>query len=288
MEASLSELPACTRNLRGDSGRAATLAPCSAVASDLAGSFRVARTARQPRIRCRHRYAGSPQKRVIARLAPGVRNGLDWTSSREPLRPFYDRTFHVSWKLHAVERNRLLAAQSMSYACDAPAHYGIAAPSERSDAPELDAAGRGKTLCSPAPWHQRARKALAGAPVGEAWRSPSTRRPRAGIVWGSDEEQMRSERIVKLLKQAIVAPRLALSESRRCSPANAVFGVDTGLTHLAAALEDRPSASTPVPIRPPPACMDRIERQRRRRPGMRPRSRTLSQHGNGFHRESVA
>ena len=55
---------------------------------------------------------------LIARLAPGRRYGLDWSSAREPLRPFYHRTFRVSWNLHAVERNRQLAAQALGYALD--------------------------------------------------------------------------------------------------------------------------------------------------------------------------
>src|SRR5689334_4363661 len=65
---------------------------------------------------------------LITRLAPGVRYGLDWKSAREPLRPFYDRTFSVSWRIHAVERNRSLAAQALQYHCDSPARYGIAPP----------------------------------------------------------------------------------------------------------------------------------------------------------------
>src|SRR5688572_17571959 len=40
---------------------------------------------------------------VVARVAKGFRVGLDWRSSREPLRALYDRTVAVSWDLHAVE-----------------------------------------------------------------------------------------------------------------------------------------------------------------------------------------
>ena len=47
----------------------------------------------------------------------------------------------------------------------------------------------------------------------------------------------RSERIAKLIKDAEVAPRLSLREAAGLlSRAHVVFGVDTGLTHLAVAV----------------------------------------------------
>src|SRR5260370_5733921 len=57
------------------------------------------------------------------------------------------------------------------------------------------------------------------------------------LPWGSDEERKRSERIAQKLDRAEVPPlepldRLAVLLDR----AVAVVGVDTGLTHLAAAL----------------------------------------------------
>src|SRR5262245_41857910 len=46
---------------------------------------------------------------LIACVARGASHGLDWKSAREPLAPFYDRTYPVPRALHAVERNRVLA-----------------------------------------------------------------------------------------------------------------------------------------------------------------------------------
>jgi heptosyltransferase-1 len=173
----------------------------------------------------------------IARLAPGMRYGLDWRSAREPLRPFYDRTFRVSWKLHAVERNRQLAAQSLRYPCDAPARYGIAAPSQRYDVPEWIQPFAAK----PYAVLLHGTSARAKLWPEHQWIKLGDHLQHVGLVpvllWGSDDEHMRSERIVKLLKHAIVAPRLPLSEiAALLARADAVFGVDTGLTHLAAAL----------------------------------------------------
>jgi len=174
---------------------------------------------------------------LIARLAPGMRYGLDWTSAREPLRPFYDRTFHVSWNLHAVERNRLLAAQSMSYACDAPAQYGVAAPSQQGGAPEW----MQPIAVKPYAVLLHGTSAPAKLWPEHQWVKLGDHLQHVGLtpvlLWGSDDEQLRSERIVKILKHAIVAPRLPLSEiAALLAHAKAVFGVDTGLTHLAVAL----------------------------------------------------
>src|SRR5690349_14684218 len=47
---------------------------------------------------------------LVAWTARGIRHGLDFASSREPLFFFYDRTYSVPWTMHAVERNRVLAA----------------------------------------------------------------------------------------------------------------------------------------------------------------------------------
>ncbi len=65
---------------------------------------------------------------LIARLAPGRRFGLDWSSSREPLRLFYDRTYRVPWGQHAVQRNRQLAGLALGYAPAPSVDYGIRTP----------------------------------------------------------------------------------------------------------------------------------------------------------------
>jgi heptosyltransferase-1 len=57
------------------------------------------------------------------------------------------------------------------------------------------------------------------------------------LPWGSAEEKSRAERIAGGLAHASVQPRMALGElGALLRDAKAVIGVDTGLTHLAAAL----------------------------------------------------
>jgi heptosyltransferase-1 len=57
------------------------------------------------------------------------------------------------------------------------------------------------------------------------------------LIWGSEEERLRSERIARLLHQSVIAPRSSLATlASVLAGAAVVFGVDTGLTHLAVAL----------------------------------------------------
>ena len=57
------------------------------------------------------------------------------------------------------------------------------------------------------------------------------------LPWGSAAERERAERIAGKLAQASVPPRMAMDElGWLFLDAKAVVGVDTGLTHLAAAL----------------------------------------------------
>jgi heptosyltransferase-1 len=173
---------------------------------------------------------------LIAWLAPGQRVGLDWVSSREPLRPFYHRTCRVPWGQHAVERNRQLAGLALGYAPIRPAEYGVRAPTltpvpdwaaalpARGYAVMLHATSAAEKLWPELQWvklddhlHHRGLKCV--------------------LPWGSDAEHERSKRIASLAKAGFVPPRLNLTEAAwLLGNAQIVFGVDTGLSHLAAAL----------------------------------------------------
>ncbi|MNC89862.1 Lipopolysaccharide heptosyltransferase 1 [compost metagenome] len=57
------------------------------------------------------------------------------------------------------------------------------------------------------------------------------------LPWGNAAERARSARLAEHIPAAIVAPSLRLDEAMGLlAGAQAVIGVDTGLTHLAAAL----------------------------------------------------
>lgn len=168
---------------------------------------------------------------IIARAALGRRVGLDWRSSREPLGLFYDQVFSISWSLHAVERNRRLAALAMGYDVTGEPDYGIAA--ERSTfawlpkpsyAVFLHATSHPRKLWSEVCWVELGTcVARHGIPVV--------------LAWGNEQEYQRALRLAASIPGACVTPRLGIAElASLMGGAQFVVGVDTGLTHLAAAL----------------------------------------------------
>jgi heptosyltransferase-1 len=168
---------------------------------------------------------------IVARIARGLRYGLDWRSSREPLRFFYDRVFDVPWDAHAVERNRRLCALALGYRVEGPPVYGILA--NRLDAPSLP---RGQYVVL---LHATSHPSKLWAE--REWIALGSRLAACGCValfpWGSADEHERAQRLAAALPGAVVLPRLGLDQLA-CVMAGsvAVVGVDTGLTHLAAAL----------------------------------------------------
>lgn len=168
---------------------------------------------------------------LLTRAARGRRYGLNWASAREPLTLFYHRTFSVPWTLHAVERNRLLAAQALGYTLPARVDYGIHATA--ADFAWLPSAHYLVLL-------------HATSAERKLWREPNwieigRHFMKQGIVsvlpWGSAVERARSDRLAADIPGAIVSPALRLDDAAALlAGARAVIGVDTGLTHLAAAL----------------------------------------------------
>ncbi len=169
---------------------------------------------------------------LISRCVRAPRCGFDWKSAREPLASlFYDRTFSVARNQHAVERNRQLAARALGYTLERPADYGIRAPDV------------------PLPWLPRGPYAVllhATSRDDKLWPEPNwtalgLRLRHAGmdvvLPWGSERERERSERLCASIPGALVSPRLNLNEAAALlGHARGAVGVDTGLSHLAAAL----------------------------------------------------
>jgi heptosyltransferase-1 len=167
----------------------------------------------------------------ITRAARGVRHGLDWSSSREPLGWFYDHSWHVSWRRHAVERNRDLAAQALGYDIEAPARYGITAAARQfawlpggSHAVLLHATSAARKLWPEAHWI-------------ELGRTLASRGFTCVLPWGDTVEGERSHRLALQIPRAIAPERMDLSAlAALLAQASIVVGTDTGLTHLAGAL----------------------------------------------------
>lgn len=176
---------------------------------------------------------GLVKSALLARLAPGKRAGLNFRSAWEPVASLlYNEVYAVNPEQHAVARVRQLFAAALGYAAPMTVpDYG------------LDS-GR---LPQPSQEYQNYMVFLHGTtwatkhwPEGY-WRQLAQRVTEAGyqllLPWGSDSEQQRAERIAANLANGKVLPKMALLEiAGILSQAVAVIAVDTGLGHLAAAL----------------------------------------------------
>lgn len=170
---------------------------------------------------------------LLMRGAQGLRCGFDWRSAREMVSSIlYQQTFAVATGQHAVERNRQLVAQALGYTLDARADYGISTPLyERFDwlgqgtyAVLLHATSQAEKLWAEPNW----------IALGQYLHQKNIR---TILPWGSESEKLRSLRLAKSISGAVTPPRLDLFEAAvLLGGAHAVIGVDTGLAHLAAAL----------------------------------------------------
>ena len=176
---------------------------------------------------------GLMKSAVVARFARAPSFGLDKGSARERgASRFYDVKLAVPRGLHAVERNRRLVAQVFGYSLDGPADYGLGMPAAPPAwAPKepytvlLHAASRPTKRWPTERWIALAREANnAGMDVV--------------LPSGTREEREAAQRIAKELPHgAVVAPAMDLAEAAALlAYSRCVAGVDTGLTHLAAAL----------------------------------------------------
>ena len=175
---------------------------------------------------------GLVKSALLARQAWGKRAGYAVEAAREPLAArFYDATYVIPKNLHAVERNRWLAAAALGYAPDLPLDYGIAAaPLVAPWLPAvpycvlLTASSRADKLCPEADWLQ-----LAAA--------LNARGLACVLPGGSAEERARAARLAGGMAQAVAAPPMGIAElAQLLAGARLVVGVDTGLSHIAAAL----------------------------------------------------
>lgn len=166
----------------------------------------------------------------FACFATGPRAGYDWHSIREPLASlFYQRRARVSRQLHAVDRCRQLAAKVLGYAVpDTPPDFGLRLsdrawrPAPGSYAVLIPCASRPEKLWPQADWIAVGRQ-LADQGMAIA------------VMWGNAEEQQRAHAIAQATG-AVVPPFLTVAEAADClGHAQIVVGLDTGLTHLAAA-----------------------------------------------------
>lgn len=158
--------------------------------------------------------------------------GYSWSACKESLASlFYDQKLPFSAQIPAVERYRRAVSTALNYSVDLstpryglkptepiewalpPRFVALAVNTSRDDKcwPELSWARLGQRL------HEKGYTCL--------------------FFWGNEHEKARCERIAQHIDGAVIMPRLKLGLiASILAKACAVVGVDTGLTHMAAAL----------------------------------------------------
>ena len=173
---------------------------------------------------------GLVKSAIWARQAGAPVVGYDRASIREPLAALlYQRTAAVSRELHAVERCRLLAtALGISDAPTGPPVFGLRAPKTdwrpgSAYAVLIPNASRREKLWPERHWISIGRK------LKERGWVPL-------VLWGRPEEQSLAENIAASC-EGDVPPYLRVDQvASVLAGAQQVVGLDTGFTHLAAAL----------------------------------------------------
>jgi len=169
---------------------------------------------------------------IVTRMARGTRHGFDVESVRERASTWFDDVHHHAPRpLHFVERCRRLAAAALGYEVAGPPRWQW----------------RPGTL-SPVPMPRPYVVALHMSSRAEKWwpqerwsallRHVATAGFDVVVPWGDDDERARSEALAKGVDGVRVPPHMTLPQiASLLQSATVVVGVDTGLTHFAAALQ---------------------------------------------------
>jgi heptosyltransferase-1 len=174
----------------------------------------------------------------MARLAPGGKrfglgNGTEGSGYESISRIFHDRSVIVPSRTHAVTRARLVTADALQSTVDTPPDFMLQPPPD------------GKFSWLPgqsyAVFFHGTSRAAKGWPdanwvrLAHALASSSSPYPIL-LPWGSEQEHQTAQRLAAQIPLARVLPRLSIAEACLLAHRAAlVVGVDTGLTHLAAA-----------------------------------------------------
>ncbi|WP_111655877.1 lipopolysaccharide heptosyltransferase I [Isoalcanivorax indicus] len=162
-------------------------------------------------------------------------HGFDRHSARESLAGLLTGRGHrISPSLHAIQRNRLLLAAALEYPLSGQAEFGLREallPPQHGDAPLVFLPG---TTWPSKLWPE------------EHWITLTRLASGAGhsveLLWGNQAEADRALRIAAACGNrstvSVAAARRSLTDvAGTLAAARAVVGPDTGLTHLAAALD---------------------------------------------------
>lgn len=172
---------------------------------------------------------------ACARVKPGgqkvgLANGTEDSGYEGVSRVFHSRSIPVEPRTHAVARGRQVVAAALGYTVDTAPDFGLPAPDASARKPWMPAGpyavffhgtARDAKKWPPADWIALGR-ALAPLPVL--------------LPWGSPREKEDAAFLAAALPNATVLPRLSMMDAVELARQAALaVGVDTGLTHIAAA-----------------------------------------------------
>ena len=171
---------------------------------------------------------------LVTRLANGPKFGLDKQSAKEPIASsFYNTPITVAKNQHAVERIRQLFASALGYELEGRGDFAIHQHFSCEENSGHYLVFQHSTTRFDKHWPEQYWEQLIETACANGWQIK--------LPWGNPTEKERAERLAAVHSSAEVLPKLNLSEiANVLAGATACVSVDTGLSHLAAAL-DRPN-----------------------------------------------
>lgn len=163
----------------------------------------------------------------------GMANGTKDSGYEGVSRIFHTKSVPVPLRTHAVARGRQVVAASLGYAVDTLPDFGLRAPDPAETTGRPGWMPRGDYAVF---FHATARAAKKWpfddwVALGRAL-APLT----VLLPWGSPAERADAERLAEALPYATVLPKLSMMDAVELARhARLAVGVDTGLTHIAAA-----------------------------------------------------
>jgi heptosyltransferase-1 len=160
----------------------------------------------------------------------GLANGSEGSGYEGISRIFHTESIPLDPRTHAVARGRLVAGAALGYVVDSAPDFGLPDPDPAARPPFLPSedyavffhgTARDAKKWAKANWIETAR-ALAPMPVL--------------LPWGSEREHQEARALAAEMPNATVLPRLSMMDAVALAQhASLAIGVDTGLTHIAAA-----------------------------------------------------
>ena len=160
----------------------------------------------------------------------GLANGSEGSGYEGLSRIFHTKSIALDARTHAVARGRMVAAAALGYSADTPPDFGLPGPDteNRPDwLPKEDYAVF---------FHGTARDAKKWAPANWIAAGHALSPMPVLLAWGSPGEKQEAELLAASLPNARVLPKLSMDQAVTLARNAALaIGVDTGLTHIAAA-----------------------------------------------------